>query len=309
MAEQLREQQAFSYTQNGTPIPPRRSASPDDLEARRTHTGTPPTTRSRQTADDDGYSSFPMQPMVRRFDRMPLTTQREYMIPLNDGTAIYVTERKLATMGRDYKEAAQEVTPGTIAQKQKQKQKRQPQGNTNKATPPDVIEVPPRQTQAQPASYYPTIGQRVRGWTGRRLVVLGIGLMIMIVGYILLNILGNWWTTTQNDWHYGRPRTFQVDANVGHGTAANPYSHFIAINLNKHIEVIEIPGNDPAKSLTYIGPTLIGPGEELTPVTLSFEDVNGDGHPDLVIHVADSKFIFLNQKVNGVWKFVPAPNQ
>ena len=63
--------------------------------------------------------------------------------------------------------------------------------------------------------------------------------------------------------------------------------------------------------ITYgdIGPVLIGPGQALTPVTLSFEDVNHDGHPDLVIHVEESTFIFLNQEVKGVWQFVPAPNQ
>lgn len=87
-------------------------------------------------------------------------------------------------------------------------------------------------------------------------------------------------------------------------------SHFIAQNLDKHIIVIEIPGDNPSKSEIYLAPTLVGDGQEFTPVTLSFEDVNHDPqHPALVIHVLDSRFVFLNQKVNGVWKFVPAPNQ
>ncbi len=134
-------------------------------------------------------------------------------------------------------------------------------------------------------------------------------MFVMIFGWIALSALGNWWTMQTNDWTYGRPRTYQVDANVGHGTAKDPDSHFIAQNLNRHIIIIEIPGNDPSKAKIYIGPTLIGPGQELTPVTLSFEDVNGDGRKDLVIHVEDSTFIFLNQQVQGVWQFVPAPNQ
>ena len=134
-------------------------------------------------------------------------------------------------------------------------------------------------------------------------------MLIFVVGWIALTAFASWWQVTLDDWHYGRPRTFQADANVGHGTAQNPMSHFIALNLNRHIEVVEIPGGDPAKSSIYVGPILIGPGDDLAPVTLTFEDVNGDGHSDLVIHVGDSKFVFLNKLVNGVWKFVPAPNQ
>lgn len=131
----------------------------------------------------------------------------------------------------------------------------------------------------------------------------------MYFGFVGITVLGMWWTNQTSQWTYGYPRTYQTDANVGHGTLAHPMSHFIAANLNKHILVIEIPGGDPAKSVVYLGPTLIGQGQELTPVTLSFEDVNGDGHPDLIVHVLDSRYVFLNTQVNGVWKFVATPNQ
>jgi hypothetical protein len=48
--------------------------------------------------------------------------------------------------------------------------------------------------------------QRVRPhW----LVFLGLALIIMILGWIGLSTLGNWWTTTQDDWHY--PRIAQRD--------------------------------------------------------------------------------------------------
>ncbi len=65
-------------------------------------------------------------------------------------------------------------------------------------------------------------------------------------------------------------------------------SHIIAINLNGKISVIEIPGGDTAHSQIYNGPTLFGAGEDLEPVTLSFEDCNGDGKPDLNIHIQGS---------------------
>jgi hypothetical protein len=46
----------------------------------------------------------------------------------------------------------------------------------------------------------------------------------------------------------------------------------------------------------YLGPLLIGKGQELAVVTLSFKDVNGDGLPDMLVRVQDSTIVFLNEK-------------
>lgn len=132
-----------------------------------------------------------------------------------------------------------------------------------------------------------------------------LAMAIMLIGWMIFSMLGNWWTTTQNDWQYGRPRTYQVDAVVGQGDSPSNPSHFIAINLNRQIIVIEIPGGNTSKARIFTGPTLIGPGQELTPVTLTFEDVNHDGKLDMIINVQDAHFVFLNE--NGTFK--PAPGQ
>jgi hypothetical protein len=123
----------------------------------------------------------------------------------------------------------------------------------------------------------------------------GLGMLIMILGWIALTTLGVWWQTTQDDWHYGRPRTFQADAVVGHNhdSPAHP-SHFLALNLNRHILVIELPAGDPSKARIYSGPVLLGQGQELTPVTPSFQDVNSDGETDLLVWVAGTHIVFLN---------------
>jgi hypothetical protein len=34
----------------------------------------------------------------------------------------------------------------------------------------------------------------------RLLIIIGVGLMIMLLGFMALSWLGNWWTTTTNDW-------------------------------------------------------------------------------------------------------------
>jgi len=123
----------------------------------------------------------------------------------------------------------------------------------------------------------------------------GLGMLTMILGWMALGALGNWWQTTQDDWRYGYPRTFQSDAVVGHNhdSPAHP-GHFLAINLNRHILVIQLPAGAATKARIYSGPVLLGQGQELTPVTLSFQDVNGDGKPDLLVWVADTHVVFLN---------------
>ena len=41
--------------------------------------------------------------------------------------------------------------------------------------------------------------------------------------------------------------------------------------------------------------TLYGDGQDLTPVTLSFKDVNGDGLLDLEIHIQDQTIVLINE--------------
>jgi hypothetical protein len=126
------------------------------------------------------------------------------------------------------------------------------------------------------------------------LLWVGIGMFIMLLGWFLLTMLQTWWTDQQNTWSYGYPRTYQTDAVVGHSDSADHPSHFIAINLNGHVEVIEFPGGDATHAKIYIGPPLIGDNASLIPVTVSFKDVNGDGKPDMLIHVQDQTLVFLN---------------
>jgi hypothetical protein len=60
------------------------------------------------------------------------------------------------------------------------------------------------------------------------LLLLGLGMILMLVLWTLLTLAVNWWNITWDDIHYGRPRTFQVDAIVGHNDSSSNPSHFIA---------------------------------------------------------------------------------
>ena len=160
------------------------------------------------------------------------------------------------------------------------------------------LPVPRRASAIQRASVVQTEGlsspQRRFRIQLHPLIHLGIILLFFIGGWWILIQIGTWWQVTQDDWHYGRPRTFQTDAVVGHHDSAVNPSHFIALNLNSHILIFEIPGGDASKTEVYVGPTLLGQGQDLVSVTSKFQDVNGDGKPDMILVIGESTIVYLN---------------
>lgn len=126
------------------------------------------------------------------------------------------------------------------------------------------------------------------------LLYVGMGMLAALALWAVSTSALAWGTNEYNNILYGYPRTFQTNAVVGHNDSpANP-SHFIAVNLKGQIIIFELPGGDPSRSTDYIGPDLIGPQDDLLPVTLAFQDVNHDQAPDMVVHVADKNFDFCN---------------
>ena len=124
--------------------------------------------------------------------------------------------------------------------------------------------------------------------------ILGVGMLLMLALWVLGSYALSWWTNHQLDSTYGMPRTYQTDQVVGHSDSTDHPTHFMAINLNSHITIIEIPGGDNAHARIYSGPTLYSDNGNLTPVTLEFKDVNGDGKVDMIVHVGDQQIIYLN---------------
>lgn len=111
---------------------------------------------------------------------------------------------------------------------------------------------------------------------------------------MVLSALGSWWHTYQDDLHYGRPRTSQMDAVVGHGDSAAHPTHFIFLNLHRHVEIIEIAAGDAAHTHIYTGPILYGDGQDLTPVTGEIRDVHSNGKPELIVHIGDQQIVYVN---------------
>lgn len=133
-----------------------------------------------------------------------------------------------------------------------------------------------------------------------------IGALTMLVGIWAAMDLISWWNTTMDDIHYGRPRTYQTDFYVGHNEQPGQPTHFIAINMNRKVEIIELPGGDPSKIKVFTGPYLFGDGQNLTPVTLEFRDLNGDNNPDMIIHMGSEQMVLINDAANQTFRPVQA---
>jgi hypothetical protein len=142
----------------------------------------------------------------------------------------------------------------------------------------------------------PRPGKHPLFYIGTFLVIL----VLFLTAYTLIPPLLQKWS---DDRVYGYPRTFQTDANVGHGGM----EHFIALNNRGTIEVLEIPGYPSPTNQTrlYIIVRLSSQGADLVPATLSFPDVNGDGKPDLQVTVLDGANPSVWVLFNNGTSFVP----
>jgi len=126
------------------------------------------------------------------------------------------------------------------------------------------------------------------------LVYVGIGMIAMLALWVGLQMLGTWWSEHQLDATYGFPRTYQVDAVVGHDDSTAHPTHFIFLNLKGRVVIIELPGGNVAHARIYNGPAIIGGNPEQTPVTAEFQDVDGDGKMDMIVHIGTQQFTYIN---------------
>jgi hypothetical protein len=117
----------------------------------------------------------------------------------------------------------------------------------------------------------------------------------MLAIYVLVSAIVSWGSVRIDDMRYGRPRTTQLSAVVGHEGDTGQATHFIAMNLNRQVVVLELPGGDASQVRSLPGPYLFGAGEDLTPVAMSLQDVDGDGQADLLLDVRSERIVYLNK--------------
>lgn len=133
-----------------------------------------------------------------------------------------------------------------------------------------------------------------------RIIILGAaGIVAMLILMFLYQQITMFATTTWDDIHYGRPRTFQIDAFVGHESGKNP-SHFIAINLQGRIEILELPGGDASNIHVYAGPQLVGNNADLIPPTLQFVSIPNSKLKDMILEAGNVEIYYHN--VQGTFR-------
>jgi hypothetical protein len=100
--------------------------------------------------------------------------------------------------------------------------------------------------------------------------ILGSGMILTLTLWVLGSYALSWWQNHQLDSTYGMPRTYQTDQVVGHNDSTSHPTHFIAVNLNSKITIIEIPGGNNQHARMYSGPTLFSDNGSLSLLLLSF---------------------------------------
>ena len=119
------------------------------------------------------------------------------------------------------------------------------------------------------------------------------GMLVALLAVLLGQALLSWSATIWDDLHYGRPRTAQVDAFVGHEAGHTP-SHFIVLNLHGRVEILELQGGDPTRTKLYLGPQIAGVNAELVPVTIQFVPSQQAQHPDMLVVFQSTQLRFHN---------------
>jgi len=207
-----------------------------------------------------------------------------------------LSKRPLPRSALRYRPIAQERTTAASPTMQTTRPRR-----ASLAIPDVSADSPEDLDDAQPATGKGSAIRRAkpaRTYTGRRrfhpLFFIGLSLFAMLLLSLGVTQALAWGTNVLNGWRYGYPRTFQIDAVVGHQDSPGMPSHFLAINLHGLVEIIEWPGGDAAHARIFLGPQLFGPNSDLEPVVLRFADLNGDHLPDLIIEVEGSRIVFIN---------------
>ncbi|GER90481.1 hypothetical protein KDW_46430 [Dictyobacter vulcani] len=127
-------------------------------------------------------------------------------------------------------------------------------------------------------------------------LIAGLTMLGMLLLFWLAQQAIAWGTITYDDMRYGRPRTVQTDAFVGHESGTTP-SHFITLNDHGRVEIIEMPGGDASHARIFLGPQIWGAQADLVPIHISFvPSASGSKLQDMDISFQNNHVRYHNEK-------------
>ena len=127
-------------------------------------------------------------------------------------------------------------------------------------------------------------------------------ILILVLGAMLLTTAFAWGQRRLDDLRYGYPRTTQIDGLVGHNESGGTPTHLIAVNLNRQVSVLELPGGDASKLQVLAGPYLVGADGDYVVPQLSLADLTRDGNVDLLLQVRGEVVVYVND--HGVFRLL-----
>ncbi len=124
------------------------------------------------------------------------------------------------------------------------------------------------------------------------LVISGLSMLVLLLLWIGLSWVTSWIATNQLNATYEFPRVSQADAVVYPGDTSEHPSHYLFLNLNGTVLIVELPHGDSAKAKIYTGPTLFDANADQIPVTGEFRVVNGK--VEMLVHIEDKVILYVN---------------
>lgn len=123
------------------------------------------------------------------------------------------------------------------------------------------------------------------------LVISGLSMIALLLLWVGLSWLSSWWNQRTLDATYEFPRVSQADAVVYPGDSAQHPSHYLFLNLQGTVLIIELPHGDSAHARTYKGPTIFADNPDSVPITGEFRVVNGK--IEMLVHIQNQVILFL----------------
>ncbi len=157
-------------------------------------------------------------------------------------------------------------------------------------------ELPPQQQHERPGAVA----------VSYRVLYAAILILAAFAIYLLVGVAVDWARVKIDDLRYGDPRTTHLSGFVNHGEEQGQPTHFVAINLDRQVVVLELPGGDASQVRHLPGPYLFGEHEDLTPISLVLHDMDNDGYNDLLIEVHNEQVLYLNK--DGAFR-LPTPEE